>query len=315
MKKKTFKEKVAFYLRIRWRAFQRRPFVFLRYLFIILFFRSLGIIICLFFTVIPLPLNHLLQNMFSLNLSFNSFKEVVSSVRKMAFNFNHILPSVNDILRIMNTFITNINPYNLINILRDIPMDLRQFMLKFFDYLRERFKDLRIFIRSLWPPQNSWRKLRLFIRVHTIILKRIIRNILMMVFSLLFTKILFFMIIPLLGIGAVYVIGFNVSLIIIGILSLISSQLGALIGKLVNQSLIKLYDYLQKRQPQYAMRLLLIIVAIAYNYLKDVLIVIRQIICQSIVIYIRIIKLTLFLSYIYYKNYFSGITSHKTIIK
>ena len=68
MRKKTFRERVKFYLRIRWRAFRRRPLVFLRYLFTILFFRSLGIIICLFLTVIPLPLNHLLQNMFNLNL-------------------------------------------------------------------------------------------------------------------------------------------------------------------------------------------------------------------------------------------------------
>ena len=315
MRKKTFRERVKFYLRIRWRAFRRRPLVFLRYLFTILFFRSLGIIICLFLTVIPLPLNHLLQNMFNLNLSLNSFKEIVSSVRKMAFNFNHMLPSVSDVLRMMNTFLTNVNPYNLINIVRDIPMDLRQFMLKLLDYLRERFKDLRVFVKSLWPPRNSWRKLRLFIRAHTIILKRIVRNILMMVFSLLFVKILFFMVIPLLGIGAVYVIGFNVSLIIIAVLSLISSQLGALIGRLVNQSLIKLYDYMQKSERRFAVRLLLISVAIGYNYLKDVLITIRQIICQSLVIYIKSIKLSLFIIYIYYKNYFAGITSHKPAAK
>ena len=86
------------------------------------------------------------------------------------------------------------------------------------------------------------------------------------------------MVIPLLGIGAVYVIGFNVSLIIIAVLSLISSQLGALIGRLVNQSLIKLYDYMQKSERRFAVRLLLISVAIGYNYLKDVLITIRQII-------------------------------------
>ena len=137
----------------------------------------------------------------------------------------------------------------------------------------------------------------------------------MMVFSLLFVKILFFMVIPLLGIGAVYVIGFNVSLIIIAVLSLISSQLGALIGRLVNQSLIKLYDYMQKSERRFAVRLLLISVAIGYNYLKDVLITIRQIICQSLVIYIKSIKLSLFIIYIYYKNYFAGITSHKPAAK
>ena len=42
MRKKTFRERVKFYLRIRWRAFRRRPLVFLRYLFTILFFPVAG---------------------------------------------------------------------------------------------------------------------------------------------------------------------------------------------------------------------------------------------------------------------------------
>lgn len=313
MEKKSLAAKIKFYIRIRWKAFRRKPLLFLRYILKIILFRFLGIIICLFLTVIPLPLNHLLQNMFNLNLSFNSFKEIVSSVRKIAFNFNHLMPSVNDILRILNTLMANINPYNLINIIRDIPTDLRQFILKFFDYLRERFKDLRIFIKSLWPPRNSWRKLRFFIKAHTIILKRIVKNIFMMVFSLLFVKILFFMVIPLLGLGAVYVIGFNVSLLIIAVLSLISSQLGALIGRLVNESLIKLYDHLQKRQPKYAMTIFLVGIAVVYNYLKYLIFNLRQIVCQSLVIYIKNIKLSLFIIYIYYRNYFEKSTPHKTM--
>lgn len=310
MRKKSLLDKVKFYLRIRWRAFRRRPFIFLRYIFSILFFRFLGIIICLFLTVIPLPLNHLVQNMFNLNLSFNSFREVVSSVQKIALNFNHLMPSPNDILRVINTVFTNINPYNLINIIRDIPMDLRQFILRFFDYLRERFKDLRLFIRSLWPPINIWWKLKLFIKTHTLILKRIKKNIFMMIGSLIFVKLLFLMIIPFLGISAIYFLDINISLIIIGLLSLISSQLGSLIGRLIDNALVKLYDRLERRQATRTMgkfmSLLLICVAEVYRNIRFLFLVTNAVICQSINIYIQKIKklqIILFVRFVYYRNY------------
>ena len=310
MRKKSLLDKVKFYLRIRWRAFKRRPLIFLRYMFNILFFRLLGIIICLFLTVIPLPLNHLVQNMFNLNLSFNSFREIVSSVQKIALNFNHLMPSPNDILRVINTVITNVNPYNLINIIRDIPTDLRQFILRFLDYLRERFKDLRLFIKSLWPPKNIWFKFKIFIKTHALILRRIKKNIFMMIGSLILVKLLFLMIIPFLGIGAIYFLDVNISLVIIAILSLISSQLGSLIGRLIDNALVKLYDRLERRQTTRTMSkfmsLLLICIAEVYRNIRFLFLVTNVLICQSINLYIQKIKkakITLFVIYIYYKSY------------
>lgn len=249
--------------KLRFRAFKRKPFLFLRHFLLIIIFRFFGVIICLFFTVLPLPLSNFIQHLMNLNLSLNSLKDILSSVKQLATNFYTIIPSTNDIMRFIKSFLLNFSPSNFYNILRSLPHDLRQLFLQIFDYLRQRLKDIRLFIKSLFPLRQAFSRLRIFIIAHANLVKRLFRNLLMVFFNILLIKILFLIIIPLLGISTIYFIGVDISLIIIATLSLLTSQLGSLIGRLLTNTLIHLYDIIQRRTSK--MNIFLFIIALLYN--------------------------------------------------
>lgn len=249
--------------KLRFRAFKRKPFLFLRHFLLIIIFRFFGVIICLFFTVLPLPLSNFIQHLMNLNLSLNSLKDILSSVKQLATNFYTIIPSTNDIMRFIKSFLLNFSPSNFYNILRSLPHDLRQLFLQIFDYLRQRLKDIRLFIRSLFPLRQAFSRFHKFIITHAILARRLFRNLLMVFFNVLLIKILFLIIIPLLGISTIYFIGIDISLIIIATLSLLTSQLGTLIGKSVTNILIRLYDIIQQRTTK--MNIFLFLIALLYN--------------------------------------------------
>ena len=200
--------------KLRFRAFKRKPFLFLRHFLLIIIFRFFGVIICLFFTVLPLPLSNFIQHLMNLNLSLNSLKDILSSVKQLATNFYTIIPSTNDIMRFIKSFLLNFSPSN-------------------------------------------------FYITHARLAKRLFRNLLMVFFNVLLIKILFLIIIPLLGISTIYFIGIDISLIIIATLSLLTSQLGTLIGKSVTNILIRLYDIIQQRTTK--MNIFLFLIALLYN--------------------------------------------------
>lgn len=249
--------------KLRFHAFKRKPFLFLRHFLLIIIFRFFGVIICLFFTVLPLPLSNFIQHLMNLNLSLNSLKDILSSVKQLATNFYTIIPSTNDIMRFIKSFLLNFSPSNFYNILRSLPHDLRQLFLQIFDYLRQRLKDIRLFIRSLFPLRQAFSRFQKFIITHARLAKRLFCNLLMVFFNVLLIKILFLIIIPLLGISTIYFIGINISLIIIATLSLLTSQLGTLIGKSVTNILIRLYDIIQQRTTK--MNIFLFLIALLYN--------------------------------------------------
>lgn len=249
--------------KLRFRAFKRKPFLFLRHFLLIIIFRFFGVIICLFFTVLPLPLSNFIQHLMNLNLSLNSLKDILSSVKQLATNFYTIIPSTNDIMRFIKSFLLNFSPSNFYNILRSLPHDLRQLFLQIFDYLRQRLKDIRLFIRSLFPLRQAFSRFQKFIIIHARLARRLFRNLLMVFFNVLLIKILFLIIIPLLGISTIYFIGIDISLIIIATLSLLTSQLGTLIGKSVTNILIRLYDIIQQRTTK--MNIFLFLIALLYN--------------------------------------------------
>ena len=249
--------------KLRFRAFKRKPFLFLRHFLLIIIFRFFGVIICLFFTVLPLPLSNFIQHLMNLNLSLNSLKDILSSVKQLATNFYTIIPSTNDIMRFIKSFLLNFSPSNFYNILRSLPHDLRQLFLQIFDYLRQRLKDIRLFIKSLFPLRQAFSRFHKFIITHARLVRRLFRNLLMVFFNVLLIKILFLIIIPLLGISTIYFIGIDISLIIIATLSLLTSQLGALIGKSVTNILIRLYDIIQQQTTK--MNIFLFLIALLYN--------------------------------------------------
>ena len=222
---------------------------------------SVSLFVC--FSQSYLYLSNFIQHLMNLNLSLNSLKDILSSVKQLATNFYTIIPSTNDIMRFIKSFLLNFSPSNFYNILRSLPHDLRQFFLQAFDYLRQRLKDIRLFIKSLFPLRQALSRLRIFIITHANLVKRLFRNLLMVFFNVLLIKILFLIIIPLLGISTIYFIGIDISLIIIATLSLLTSQLGTLIGKSVTNILIRLYDIIQQRTTK--MNIFLFLIALLYN--------------------------------------------------
>ena len=167
------------------------------------------------------------------------------------------------ILCVLSNHFVEFSPSNFYNILRSLPHDLRQLFLQIFDYLRQRLKDIRLFIRSLFPLRQAFSRFQKFIITHARLAKRLFRNLLMVFFNVLLIKILFLIIIPLLGISTIYFIGIDISLIIIATLSLLTSQLGTLIGKSVTNILIRLYDIIQQRTTK--MNIFLFLIALLYN--------------------------------------------------
>lgn len=285
--------------KLRFRAFKRKPFLFLRHFLLIIIFRFFGVIICLFFTVLPLPLSNFIQHLMNLNLSLNSLKDILSSVKQLATNFYTIIPSTNDIMRFIKSFLLNFSPSNFYNILRSLPHDLRQLFLQIFDYLRQRLKDIRLFIRSLFPLRQAFSRLHKFIITHANLAKRLLRNLLMMFFNVLLIKLLFWIIIPLLGISTIYFIGVDITLIIIATLSLLTSQLGTLIGKLITNTLIHLYDLIQRRTSK--MNIFLFLIALIYHKISLLIKKIRLRLIYLCSYFLRKICSYLIVFYLYYK--------------
>lgn len=282
-------------------AFKRKPLLFLRHLCLLILFRFFGVIICLFFTVLPLPLSNFIQHLMNINLSFNSFKDIWQSVRQIAHSFNNIFPSYNDISRFIKSLLMNFSPNNLFNMLRQLPTDLRQFFLQFMEHLRQRLKDIIIFIKSLYPLNKALIRFKLFLHEHICILKRLLRNLLMMLFSLICLKVLFWIIIPFLGIGAIYFIGFDISLIIIAFLSLLTSQLGNLLGKSINTLLINLYDKIHQHHATSKVNIFLFLFALIYTKFTHNLNKIRLYLIFSVNTIIKKLCILFIAIYYYYK--------------
>ena len=285
--------------KLRFHAFKRKPFLFLRHFLLIIIFRFFGVIICLFFTVLPLPLSNFIQHLMNLNLSLNSLKDILSSVKQLATNFYTIIPSTNDIMRFIKSFLLNFSPSNFYNILRSLPHDLRQLFLQIFDYLRQRLKDIRLFIRSLFPLRQAFSRFQKFIITHARLAKRLFLNLLMVFFNVLLIKILFLIIIPLLGISTIYFIGIDISLIIIATLSLLTSQLGTLIGKLITNTLIHLYDLIQRRTSK--INIFLFLMALIYHKISLLIKKIRLRLIYLCSYFLRKICSYLIIFYLYYK--------------
>lgn len=285
--------------KLRFHTFKRKPFLFLRHFLLIIIFRFFGVIICLFFTVLPLPLSNFIQHLMNLNLSLNSLKDILSSVKQLATNFYTIIPSTNDIMRFIKSFLLNFSPSNFYNILRSLPHDLRQLFLQIFDYLRQRLKDIRLFIRSLFPLRQAFSRFHKFIITHARLARRLLRNLLMMFFNVLLIKLLFWIIIPLLGISTIYFIGVDITLIIIATLSLLTSQLGTLIGKLITNTLIHLYDLIQRRTSK--INIFLFLMALIYHKISLLIKKIRLRLIYLCSYFLRKICSYLIIFYLYYK--------------
>lgn len=285
--------------KLRFHTFKRKPFLFLRHFLLIIIFRFFGVIICLFFTVLPLPLSNFIQHLMNLNLSLNSLKDILSSVKQLATNFYTIIPSTNDIMRFIKSFLLNFSPSNFYNILRSLPHDLRQLFLQIFDYLRQRLKDIRLFIRSLFPLRQAFSRFHKFIITHARLTRRLLRNLLMMFFNVLLIKLLFWIIIPLLGISTIYFIGVDITLIIIATLSLLTSQLGTLIGKLITNTLIHLYDLIQRRTSK--INIFLFLMALIYHKISLLIKKIRLRLIYLCSYFLRKICSYLIIFYLYYK--------------
>ena len=202
-------------------------------------------------------------------------------------------------MRFIKSFLLNFSPSNFYNILRSLPHDLRQLFLQIFDYLRQRLKDIRLFIRSLFPLRQAFSRLHKFIITHANLAKRLLRNLLMMFFNVLLIKLLFWIIIPLLGISTIYFIGVDITLIIIATLSLLTSQLGTLIGKLITNTLIHLYDLIQRRTSK--MNIFLFLMALIYHKISLLIKKIRLRLIYLCSYFLRKICSYLIVFYLYYK--------------
>lgn len=242
-------DKIRRYIRIRYRAFKAYPLLFICHGLRMVFFRLIGLFICIILTVIPLPLSNLAQHFMNLNISLNSFKDFLTSLERVVSYFKNILPSFNDIFNLLRAYIANFNVNAFLSITRSLPGDFRRFVVQFFATLGARFHDLKLFIYSLRPISQIPKRLRRFFQKHILLIRRIIRDGTMGFFGLLFVKLFFLFIVPILSIGVIRFVGVDISFVIIAVLSLISSQLGSLCGRLINNLVFAYYKKYVKQRP------------------------------------------------------------------
>lgn len=235
------------------KAFWRAPHKFLWLLFWNLAFRCMGFILCVLLTVLPLPLSNFMQQVMNLQLSFDSVRKTLESVRIIAGRLGQLMPSINDMMRVfspanvwgvLKNLSSAVSPDMIMQFLRNVPSGLRQFCVTLFDNIRQRWRDLKGLWKSLFPLKDSLKRFRSYVRSHVMAVRRLMQNAFQMAFSLLLVKMALMLIVPL--VGAVYLLGVDVTLLAAAAISLISSQLGTWIGTFVSRMAIRAYSWCRR---------------------------------------------------------------------
>ncbi len=265
---------LKFFLLIRLLAFKRAPHLFLWNLFWQLFFRLAAILLCLLLTVVPLPLSNMVQGLMNMQLSLDTVSNILDSLRKIFSRLQLFIPSLNDILHFLSpnnliNLLRNISiyvdPMRLAGWLRDLPGDLQRFFASLFSNIRERWRDLKSFFCSLFPLSTAAKRLHQFVRSHLPAVKRLSRSLFQMLGSFVLVKLGMIFLIPLIGLGgAVYLLGYNISFILIGVFTLLTSQAGMMLGRGINRFMMWLWWHWQKTPHITGNRLLMQTVYTAY---------------------------------------------------
>lgn len=231
------------------RAFWRAPHKFLWLLFWNLAFRCMGFILCVLLTVLPLPLSNFMQQMMNLQLSFDSVRKTLDSMRIIAGRLGQLMPSINDVMRVLapanvwgalKNLSGFLSPDVMLQFVRSVPSGMRQFFMTLFDNIRQRWRDLKGLWKNLFPLRDSLKRLRAYVRSHIMAVRRLMQNAFQMAFSLLLVKLALLLVVPL--VGAVYLLGVDVTLLAAAAVSLISSQLGTWIGTFVSRMALRAYS-------------------------------------------------------------------------
>ena len=206
-------------IRRLWKIARRKPRFLFSYLMRFLIFRAIVMTIYfLFFTLFPLT---------SLTEVMNG--RVVGYIRDLPVKIQGFS---------LETFIT---------FMRTVPTDINRILANFSAMLSTRGKWLWAGIKSLWPPGEAKKKIGEFMSKHLRQVRWITRAILAFILSLLMLKLILLFVVPLLGLGAVTVMGINIGVFALVVVQWIVTALSKFLSRVLQGQVLRWYEQINAR--------------------------------------------------------------------
>ena len=134
-----------------------------------------------------------------------------------------------------------------------IPADIRNLLSNLSSLLANRGQQLRELLKSLWPPHLAARRFLEYIRGHLPGVREMIRKVLSVIIAFLLFRVIILLVIPLLGLGALTILGLDLGVAVIFLVQTVISRIAPWLSKLLHGKMLAWHQYSQefiaKRQP------------------------------------------------------------------
>ena len=140
--------------------------------------------------------------------------------------------------------------------LAGIPADIRNLLSNLSSLFANRGKLLLEFLKSLWPPHMALRRFLAYARQHIPAVRKMMRLVLGAIIGFLLFRIVILLVIPLLGLGALTILGLDIGVAVIFLVQSVISWIAPFLGKMLHGKLLAWHRYTQEfiEQEQPAMR-------------------------------------------------------------
>lgn len=178
----------------------------------------------------------------STKITINNFSKTSTVATKSIIYGKRLIQEFYYLAIITKKFLLNMRYENNFFIMQDLPTVINQLGSYLRDFIYRRYRDLKIILKMLWRNKFSLKRFFTFLAKHIHLFKRIFRAFLEMLFGFLAKRLAILFIIPLLGISTITVIGIELGNVAVGVLSLIISQVGILLGRKTCYYIYKITD-------------------------------------------------------------------------
>ena len=120
---------------------------------------------------------------------------------------------------------------NTIDILRAVPSHIGNFISNFSQIARKQWALLKETLRQLWPPRLAWERLKEFAALHKQQIQKLTEAVAGGLASVFAVKLFALFVVPFLGLGAIVVLGVDISIGLLFVLRWVASRIGRSIGE------------------------------------------------------------------------------------
>ncbi len=122
--------------------------------------------------------------------------------------------------------------------LAGIPADIRQLLSNLSSLLANRGKLLRELLKSLWPPHLAVKRFLEYVRQHIPVVRKTIRLVLGAIIGFLLFRLIILLVIPLLGLGALTILGLDLGVAVIFLVQTVISWIAPWLSKLLHGKML-----------------------------------------------------------------------------